>query len=349
MKRVTIKDIAKIAGVSRGTVDRVINNRGNVSKKVQDKILKIAKELGYEKNIMASRLASPKTFSIAVVCPDPKSDIFWELPKAGIESAISLVKYYGIKLTYFEFDLFDENEYAKQLNNAINAKPDAIILTPVFLKESMKYLELGEKANIPFITINSEINHSNVLSFTGQSSWHSGYLAGKLFNIKLKPFDEVIVINLAHQISNAPHYTDKMAGLLKYFEVHSLKKNKVYWYEFDTFNEEEKLIEFFRGIQSKHPKMKGLFFTNSRAYRIVKFLTEEEINSYDIIGYDMIKPNVKFLKEHKIDFLINQNPYQQGYNGIMNFVDHFILDKKIEKKQYLPLDIVVKENVDFYI
>lgn len=349
MKRVTIKDIAKIAGVSRGTVDRVINNRGNVSIKVHKKILKIAKDLGYEKNIMASRLATAKTFSIAVVSPDPKSHIFWELPKAGIESALNLVKYYGIKLTYFEFDLFDKNKYEEQLNNAINANPDAIILTPVFLKESMKYLELGKKANIPFITINSEINHSNVLSFTGQSSWHSGYLAGKLFNIKLKPYDEVIVLNLAHEISNAPHYTDKVTGLLKYFEVHSLKNNKVYRYEFDNFNDEGKLIQFFKKIQSKHPKMKGLFFTNSRAYKVVKFLTDDEINSYDIIGYDMIEPNVKFLKEHKIDFLINQNPFQQGYNGIMNFVEHFILNNKIEKKQYLPLDIVVKENVDFYL
>lgn len=349
MKQVTIKDIAKIAGVSRGTVDRVINNRGSVSEKVQDKILKIARELGYEKNIMASRLASPKIFSIAVVCPDPKSDIFWELPKAGIESAISLVKYYGIKLTYFEFNLFDKKEFEKQLKSAIESKPDAIILAPVFLKESQKYLEYGGKVNIPFITINSEINHPNVLSYTGQSSWHSGYLAGKLFNITLKPYDEVIVINLAHQISNAPHYTDKMAGLLKYFEVHSLKKNKVYWYESDKFDDEKKLKDFFKNIQSKHPKLKGLFFTNSRAYRIVKFLEDEELNKYDIIGYDMIEPNINYLKEHKINFLINQNPFQQGYNGIMNFVDHFILNKKIEKKQYLPLDIVVKENVDFYL
>ena len=91
MKRVTIKDIAKIAGVSRGTVDRVINNRGNVSKKVEESILTIAQELGYEKNIMASRLASAKVFEIAIVCPNPNSDIFWELPKKGIESASNLV------------------------------------------------------------------------------------------------------------------------------------------------------------------------------------------------------------------------------------------------------------------
>ena len=49
MKKITIKDIARIADVSRGTVDRVINNRGKVAPEVRDRIIKIAKELGYEK------------------------------------------------------------------------------------------------------------------------------------------------------------------------------------------------------------------------------------------------------------------------------------------------------------
>ena len=63
----------------------------------------------------------------------------------------------------------------------------------------------------------------------------------------------------------------------------------------------------------------------------------------------MIDPNIKLLKENKIDFIINQNPILQGYLGIMNFVNHFILKKEIRPTQYLPLDIVLKENVDFYI
>ena len=63
----------------------------------------------------------------------------------------------------------------------------------------------------------------------------------------------------------------------------------------------------------------------------------------------MVEPNIKLLKEDKIDFIINQNPILQGYNGIMNFVNHYILKKEVRKTQYLPLDIVLKENVDFYI
>ncbi len=47
---VTLRKIAEIAGVSRGTVDRVINNRGHVNETVEARIRQIAEELGYEPN-----------------------------------------------------------------------------------------------------------------------------------------------------------------------------------------------------------------------------------------------------------------------------------------------------------
>ena len=56
-----------------------------------------------------------------------------------------------------------------------------------------------------------------------------------------------------------------------------------------------------------------------------------------------------YLQEDKIDFLINQNPNDQGYLGVMSIFKHLILKEKVEQIQYLPLDIVVKENVKYYL
>lgn len=58
--------------------------------------------------------------------------------------------------------------------------------------------------------------------------------------------------------------------------------------------------------------MKGIFFTNSRAYRIAQFFTTDDVKKYDVEGFDMIEPNIRYLKEDKIDFIINQNPILQG-------------------------------------
>ncbi len=56
----TIKEIADLAGVSRGTVDRVINNRGDVNRETAEKIRAIIKQLGYKPNPAGMALAAQK-------------------------------------------------------------------------------------------------------------------------------------------------------------------------------------------------------------------------------------------------------------------------------------------------
>ena len=68
-KTIRIKDIALKAKVSTGTVDRVLHNRGRVSAKVQEKVLKIIKEMDYEPNLIARALGSKKTYHIAALFP----------------------------------------------------------------------------------------------------------------------------------------------------------------------------------------------------------------------------------------------------------------------------------------
>lgn len=349
MKRVTIKDIAKLTNVSRGTVDRVINNRGKVSKDVEKRVLQIAKELNYRKNILASRLASTKTHRIVIVVPDESCDIFWELPKKGMDKAIDSIKDYGIIVEHQKFNLFDKEEFKSVFKKAIDSLPDIIILAPLFMEESLALLEYSQEKNVPIITFNSELEHKNILSYIGQNSYKSGYLVGKLINMGLNPHDEIIILNLAHKVTNAPHYTGKYQGLIDYFKDNNLNERQIYLYDVKFFRDETKLKSFFEKIKKKHPNLKFLFFTNSRAYKLLNILDDDEIQKYVIIGFDTIAPNVKLLKEGKIDFLINQNPIQQGFKTITISLDYLIHKKISENKQYLPLDIVVKENVEFYI
>jgi len=63
---VTMKSIAEICGVSRGTVDRALNGRGRVSKETADNIRKAARQLGYQPNPAGKALAARKTFVIRV-------------------------------------------------------------------------------------------------------------------------------------------------------------------------------------------------------------------------------------------------------------------------------------------
>ena len=83
---ITLKDIAKVAGVSESTASRALNNNTLVSKKTTAKVKKIAEELNFQFNINARNLANKKTKRIGIIFPDGyynfnMRDFFSELQK----------------------------------------------------------------------------------------------------------------------------------------------------------------------------------------------------------------------------------------------------------------------------
>ena len=67
------------------------------------------------------------------------------------------------------------------------------------------------------------------------------------------------------------------------------------------------------------------------------------------MGYDLLEKNLHFLNENVITFLINQNPKGQGFWGIASLADHLVFKKEVPALKYLPLDIITKENLQYYI
>ena len=117
----------------------------------------------------------------------------------------------------------------------------------------------------------------------------------------------------------------------------------------EQFDDANELSQFLDKLLKNNETLYGFFVTNSRSYKIVECLEQITDRKIKIVGFDLIEENLKYFRRDKINFLINQNPSEQGFLGIMNLFKHLILKENVDKKQYLPLDIVVKENVDYYL
>ena len=351
MNRIRIKDIAEKAGVSTGTVDRVIHKRGNVSPKTRQRVKEVMEELGYEPNIIASALAYNRIFRIAVLLPDFHIDPYWQQPKIGIEKALESVKHYGVVVEPFYFNLFDIASFVSKSNEIIakSNELDAVLIAPLFLNEAKSLLTACAAAQIPTAMINTNVEETEALCYIGQDSYQSGVLAGRLLNFGLTEGSTALVLNLAKGVTNAKHLIEKEKGFRQYFDNLPSKHIQVIKKDFEDFAEDEKLIDFLNNLLVDHPKTSGIFVTNSRAYRAAKCLKQLQKSDIKIVGYDLIEENLAFLRSNEISFLINQNPVQQGYFGIMNLVNHLLLKKELDPLQYLPLDIVVTENVNYYL
>jgi LacI family transcriptional regulator len=348
-KIVRIKDIAEKAKVSTGTVDRVLHKRGRVSKKVEEKILKIIEEMDYEPNLMARALGSNKIYQIAALIPNHKSDSYWYAPKAGIEKAEKDLKQYGIVVQQYVFDPYDVESFITNANQLTIDNPDGIILSPIFYRETLPFFEKWKAAGIPFVLFNTQIAECEPLSYIGQDSYQSGFLAGKLIHYGQPEPCSVLIAHIDEEISNAAHLLKKEQGFRNYFSQNNLEHQyKIFRIELNRANAALFITQLDAIIDST-PDMTSVFVTTSKAHEIAKHLEQRHIKHIKIIGYDLLPANLYFLNKGAISFLINQNPKGQGYWGIYQLTDYLAFKKEVPIIKYLPLDIVTKENMNYYI
>ncbi|MFT4760846.1 MAG: LacI family transcriptional regulator [Paraglaciecola sp.] len=348
-KKVRIKDIADKVGVSTGTVDRVLHNRGNVAADVKQQILDVVDELGYERNLLASALAYNRTVRIVALLPQPEVDDYWRQIDSGLQKAAISIKHYGVILEAIYFDYGNPKSFVEQAKKVLSKQIEGIVFPPMFSEEAKWLIEECHKKSIPNVMINTQLENPYSLSYIGQDSYQSGILAGRLLDFGLTEGQTACIINLDYSTKAAHHLHEKERGFRDYFSKKNGKNIKIIRENFEDFNDSQKLQIFLTEILQKHKSLHSFFVTNSRSYKIVESLEKITDKPIKIVGFDLIKENLKYLQKDKINFLINQNPSEQGFLGIINLFKHLILKEPVEKKQYLPLDIVVKENVNYYL
>ncbi len=348
-KIIRIKDIAEKAGTSKGTVDRVLHNRGRVAEAVRLRVLRIVKELNYEPNLIARTLKSQKTVNIAALIPGPEFDPYWESPKLGLERAEQELRQFGVVVTQFVFNPYDVHSFVKLAEEVTSSKPDGILIAPIFHKEVMPFFHKWEKLKIPFVLFNTQIMNIIPLCYIGQDSFRSGYLAAKILDYGMHQASTVLITHIFEDIPNSAHLQAKEDGFTAYFKQDILKNKHLVVRTEITDGDETMLFNHMDGIISKHGDIAAIYVTNSKAFEIAHYLNNRNIHHIKLIGYDLLDQNLEYLNSGLIQFLINQNPHGQGYWGIHQLANFIIFKKDIQPIKFLPLDIITKENLDYYL
>lgn len=344
---VGVREIARRANVSIATVDRVIHNRTGVSEKTRQKIQLIIKDLNYQPNLLASRLASKKVYQLAVLIPAvSKETDYWEAPLKGIERAVMEISQYGIHIRKYFFDLNNKASFVKEAERLLENTVHGILLAPSFVEESVLLANACKERNIPYVFINSDIPNLDSLCYIGPHLVKSGYLAAHLLSYGTAVQDKILVVNISKEIDNHHHLLRKEEGFRTYFKDYQRPNEivKIDIRQTDYPGVEQQLAEVF----SQHPDIRVIFTTNSRVSSVARFL--EHIGRGDLLlaGFDFLKENIVYLKQGIIDFLICQKPEEQAYRGIMALYQHLVLSSPLEKVHYMPIDIITKENYAFY-
>lgn len=345
-KSIGVKEIAKRANVSIATVDRVLHNRPGVAPRTKETIERIIKEVNYKPNIIASRLASNKRYTFAVLIPAVSEETdFWQGPLDGVRRAEEMIGELGINIEFFFFDLNNRHSFDDQVALILKNKPDGILLSPSFVQEAASAIQHFKSHRIPYVLIDSSLPESSPLSYIGPHLPSSGIVGAQLVDL-LGNKDNILIVNLAKEADDHNYLVEIENGFKSYFADKypkpSIAKLDISITDHPTITKE--LDDYF--LKNEFPQT--IFVTNSRVSAIAQYFEAAQIKAPFLIGFDYVSKNIEYLEKGIIDILICHKSEEQGYRGIMSLYQYFVLHEHIEPTHHMSIDIITKENYKFY-
>lgn len=346
IKKHTIRDIAEMAGVSKGTVDRVLHKRGKVSEAALKKVTQILEEIDFKPNPIAKNLKNNKIYRICILFPEPRKDSYWSPCLEAVKEFEENYQALGIKIEEYRYNYQSPESFTTKAQELIDTNPDAVLMAPLFFNEAQKISKACNDKNIIISTFNNIIKKEGLTNYIGQDLYQSGRTAAKLLDMLLIK-GHIAIVHIEEMVHNATHMQQKENGFKSYFEDNKSSNYKISTLNLDknlNLNKEQSLKAYL----DTNPDINGIFVTTSKTYAMAKF-NKEHKRLLKIVGYDLVDRNINFLKEGYIDFLINQNPKKQAFLGLSLLAEHLLFDKEISKRILLPIDIVNSENYKQYL
>lgn len=334
---ITIKEIATLAGVSRGTVDRALNSRGGVNPEVEAKILKIAQEHGYKPNLAAKSLAmSQHNLSIAVIIFSESND-FFNTVIDGINAAANEIKEFGINVIIKKIDGFDVDKQLKRIDNLIESGINALAITPINDKRIINRLE--EITDLPIIALNTDIEGKHAIDYIGCNYYKSGQTAGAMMGLFSKGIGNTLIITGSHSVYGHNRRVKGFAEVIE-SEYPSIKiANTI-----EDKDNDELSYNLVKEEISKDKTLNRFYFAAAGVEGGIKALMEDErCDEFVIITNDTSKKRIELIKAGVIDATICQQPYEQGYMCIKELFN-CIMNKRMTTgaKNYTNNEIKLK-------
>jgi len=265
-----------------------------------------------------------------------------------MRKAFQEIQQYGINIDIHLFKQSDSTTFSKEALQILQDNPDGVVLAPFFSRESKEFITELQKRSIPYVFIDSNISDSQKLSYIGQDSFQSGTLAARLLDYSIPENASILILHFAKERDNMNHLVQREKGFYEYFNKnrpdskHELITLEIAEPTNSTF--QEQLFALLKG----NDNIRGIFVTNSQVYYLGQMLEQLKRSDIRVIGHDLINENISFLRKGIVDFLICQRPEEQGYSAIIALFENIVLKKEVKNENYTSIDIITKENLDYY-
>ena len=335
-----------MSGVSTGTVDRILHNRGKVSEEAKKKVEKVLKEIDYHPNLIARSLALKKNYHFITLTPFFVQGEYWDKLCEGINKAEQELFSYNVEVEQMYFNQYDKSSFDELIPHIEKSDCQGVIIATLFHDSVLQLTQKLDLLEIPYILIDAFIENTNCVAYYGTNSYDSGYIAGRLLFEQIEPDDNIAIFRFIRKGEKQVTQVMKREEGFRNYLSEKNYSGRIYSVQLHA-DEPVENADILKEFTHTHEDVNTGIIFNSRAHLLGKYFKETG-EAFKLIGYDVIDANIRYLESGHITHLIAQRPEVQGFNCVRALFRHLVLKEKVEQINYMPIDILIKENIRYY-
>lgn len=335
---VTAQQIAELAGVSRGTVDRALHNRGRVNPDVAARIRRIAADLGYKPNLVGQALVRTKRdFKIGVILQSTETPTM-QIVLAGVRRAASELQASGVELIVRELCGLDEELVLECIEELVSQGIQGLAITPNNAPELRQCINGLHEQGIPVITLNSDVPGSGRMCFIGMNNYRAGQTAAGLMCQMLPEGGRVLP--LAGHLNNTAH-NNRLNGFLDTIRQEDTAHIGLMAFQ-PCFDRDDYAYEIAQHALRENPDLAGIYVASNGQEGVCRAVREESRKGQvRIIAYDLNEPNMRLLHTGDLSIVLDQEAFDQGYRPPYLLYE-YLMHKKLPAREMLYTDIAIR-------
>nr|WP_325258147.1 LacI family DNA-binding transcriptional regulator [uncultured Oscillibacter sp.] len=333
---VTSQQIAELAGVSRGTVDRALHNRGRVNAEVAARILKIAEELGYRPNSIGQALVRTRhDLRLGAILQSAETPTMQDVA-AGARQAAAELRVSGIEVELREIQGRDTLQVLRQINELAAWGASGLAIAAANTPDLVQRINQLHEQGIPVVTFNTDAPDSRRLCFVGMDNYRAGQTAAGLIRQMLPSGG--LVLPIAGHVNNGAH-NSRLRGFLD--TLKDVGDIQLLPYQ-PCFDRDDYAHEITQHTLRENPSLACVYITSNGQRGVCRAIEDEHRKGLvRVIAYDLNEPNRALLQNGDLSFVLDQVARRQGSQP-MQILYSYLLGNKSPEKELLYTDILIR-------
>jgi LacI family transcriptional regulator len=337
-----IKDIARELGISIGTVDRALNGKPDISAATRQRVLDLAKRLGYTPNLAARYLQSRKPVRISVHLPR-RIALFWDALRDGIREAAAPFAP-ALHVDYRTYPRLGDGDLPL-LEEALANGTDGLIIAPGNPSALAPHLREAARRNIPVVCVVTDAPDSPRLLSVSADPFTVGAVAAELLGRFTSGTGQVGFFTgwLATQ-----DHADKLRGFVASLSTSSpgLSLGPI----IEAHDDEREAHRRARDVLRAHPHLRGLYVSTVNSMPVLRAAEEEgRLDGLTVVTTDLFPELVDFIRAGKVAATVYQRPLTQGRVALQALYQYLQQRHRMAVSQRVVPYVVMRSNLDLVL